>query len=61
MYIQNVSLVENMWKILTYFLMRIYINSLFFYSEKVLCVGMNYVDHCTEQNLPIPVEPVIFK
>jgi 2-keto-4-pentenoate hydratase/2-oxohepta-3-ene-1,7-dioic acid hydratase in catechol pathway len=29
--------------------------------EKVLCVGMNYVDHCTEQNLPIPKEPVIFK
>ena len=28
--------------------------------EKVLCVGMNYVDHCTEQNLPVPVEPVIF-
>jgi 2-keto-4-pentenoate hydratase/2-oxohepta-3-ene-1,7-dioic acid hydratase in catechol pathway len=22
---------------------------------------MNYVDHCTEQNMPIPVEPVIFK
>lgn len=20
--------------------------------EKVLCVGMNYADHCTEQNLP---------
>ena len=22
--------------------------------------GMNYADHCTEQNLPIPVEPVVF-
>jgi len=21
---------------------------------------MNYVDHCTEQNLPVPVEPIIF-
>ena len=21
---------------------------------------MNYVDHCTEQNYPIPTEPVIF-
>merc|ERR1712196_242943 len=29
-------------------------------SEKVLCVGMNYVDHCLEQNLPIPEEPIIF-
>lgn len=29
-------------------------------SEKVLCVGMNYVDHCTEQNVPIPTEPLIF-
>lgn len=28
--------------------------------EKVICVGMNYVDHCTEQNLPVPEEPVIF-
>jgi 2-keto-4-pentenoate hydratase/2-oxohepta-3-ene-1,7-dioic acid hydratase in catechol pathway len=28
--------------------------------EKVLCVGMNYVDHCTEQNVPIPKEPIIF-
>lgn len=29
-------------------------------SEKVLCVGMNYVDHCLEQNIPIPEEPIIF-
>jgi 2-keto-4-pentenoate hydratase/2-oxohepta-3-ene-1,7-dioic acid hydratase in catechol pathway len=28
--------------------------------EKVICVGMNYVDHCTEQNVAIPVEPLIF-
>jgi len=28
--------------------------------EKVICIGMNYVDHCTEQNLPLPEEPVIF-
>ena len=21
---------------------------------------MNYVDHCTEQNIPVPKEPVIF-
>ena len=28
--------------------------------EKVICVGMNYVDHCTEQNMPVPTEPVIF-
>jgi len=28
--------------------------------EKVFCVGMNYVDHCTEQNFPIPEEPLIF-
>lgn len=27
---------------------------------KLLCVGMNYVDHCTEQGVPIPVEPLIF-
>ena len=28
--------------------------------EKVICVGLNYSDHCTEQNKPIPKEPVIF-
>jgi 2-keto-4-pentenoate hydratase/2-oxohepta-3-ene-1,7-dioic acid hydratase in catechol pathway len=28
--------------------------------EKVICVGMNYTDHCTEQNFPIPTEPVLF-
>ena len=27
---------------------------------KVLCVGMNYREHCFEQNFPIPTEPVIF-
>lgn len=28
--------------------------------DKVLCVGMNYKDHCKEQNAPVPIEPVIF-
>ncbi|XP_067857228.1 fumarylacetoacetate hydrolase domain-containing protein 2A isoform X3 [Heptranchias perlo] len=28
--------------------------------DKVVCIGMNYVDHCLEQNVPIPKEPVIF-
>lgn len=28
--------------------------------EKVVCVGMNYRDHCIEQNAPIPKEPIIF-
>lgn len=28
--------------------------------QKLICVGMNYVDHCTEQNYPVPEEPVIF-
>lgn len=28
--------------------------------DKVLCVGMNYKDHCEEQNAPVPTEPVIF-
>ena len=28
--------------------------------EKVICVGMNYRDHCTEQDFPIPTEPVLF-
>ena len=28
--------------------------------QKVLCVGMNYKDHCEEQNKPIPKFPIIF-
>ncbi|XP_018424832.1 PREDICTED: fumarylacetoacetate hydrolase domain-containing protein 2-like [Nanorana parkeri] len=28
--------------------------------DKVVCVGMNYVDHCVEQNVPVPKEPIIF-
>jgi len=28
--------------------------------DKVVCVGMNYVDHCLEQNCPIPEEPIFF-
>jgi len=31
-----------------------------FNAQKVICVGMNYVDHCTEQGMDIPKEPVIF-
>uniref|UniRef100_K7FPB1 Fumarylacetoacetate hydrolase domain containing 2A n=1 Tax=Pelodiscus sinensis TaxID=13735 RepID=K7FPB1_PELSI len=27
---------------------------------KVICVGMNYADHCREQNVDIPQEPIIF-
>lgn len=28
--------------------------------DKVVCVGMNYVDHCEEQNVPVPAEPIFF-
>ena len=27
---------------------------------KFICIGMNYIDHCTEQGLPVPKEPVVF-
>jgi 2-keto-4-pentenoate hydratase/2-oxohepta-3-ene-1,7-dioic acid hydratase in catechol pathway len=27
---------------------------------KFLCIGMNYVDHCTEQNIPVPTQPLVF-
>lgn len=29
-------------------------------ADKVLCIGMNYADHCIEQDFPIPTEPIIF-
>ncbi|XP_037663645.1 fumarylacetoacetate hydrolase domain-containing protein 2A [Choloepus didactylus] len=28
--------------------------------DKVVCVGLNYADHCKEQNVPVPREPIIF-
>lgn len=28
--------------------------------DKVICVGMNYADHCKEQNVRVPKEPIIF-
>lgn len=28
--------------------------------QKIICIGMNYVDHCTEQGIPVPKEPVLF-
>jgi 2,4-diketo-3-deoxy-L-fuconate hydrolase len=28
--------------------------------SKIICIGLNYVDHCIETNAPIPVEPIIF-
>ena len=28
--------------------------------DKVVCVGMNYKDHCEEQGAPIPAEPLFF-
>lgn len=28
--------------------------------SKMVCIGLNYVDHCEETNAPIPDEPIIF-
>lgn len=28
--------------------------------SKILCIGLNYVDHCVETGAPIPTEPIIF-
>jgi len=28
--------------------------------DKVICIGMNYVDHCAEQGVPPPKEPMVF-
>ncbi len=28
--------------------------------DKVICIGMNYRDHCEEQGAPVPEEPVVF-
>jgi 2-keto-4-pentenoate hydratase/2-oxohepta-3-ene-1,7-dioic acid hydratase in catechol pathway len=28
--------------------------------SKIVCIGLNYVDHCLETNAPIPTEPVLF-
>lgn len=28
--------------------------------SKIIAVGLNYIDHCKEANLPVPPEPVLF-
>lgn len=28
--------------------------------SKIIAVGLNYLDHCKEANLPVPTEPVLF-
>ena len=28
--------------------------------SKIICIGLNYVDHCRETNASIPAEPIIF-
>ena len=28
--------------------------------SKIICIGLNYVDHCIETNAPIPEEPILF-
>lgn len=28
--------------------------------EKIIAVGLNYKDHCEEQNKPLPKEPIFF-
>jgi len=28
--------------------------------EKIICIGLNYKDHCLEQNIPIPKYPILF-
>ncbi len=28
--------------------------------QKLICVGLNYRDHCEEQNVQVPTEPLIF-
>lgn len=28
--------------------------------SKIICIGMNFIDHCRETNAPVPDEPVMF-
>lgn len=28
--------------------------------SKIICIGLNYIDHATETNAPIPTEPIVF-
>jgi 2-keto-4-pentenoate hydratase/2-oxohepta-3-ene-1,7-dioic acid hydratase in catechol pathway len=28
--------------------------------QKLICIGLNYRDHCTEQKVEVPKEPLIF-
>jgi 2-keto-4-pentenoate hydratase/2-oxohepta-3-ene-1,7-dioic acid hydratase in catechol pathway len=28
--------------------------------QKVIAIGLNYMDHCREQNVPVPAKPIVF-
>lgn len=28
--------------------------------DKIICIGLNYIDHCKEQNIPVPEVPMFF-
>ena len=28
--------------------------------SKIMCIGLNYHDHCREQNVPVPSSPIVF-
>lgn len=30
------------------------------HPEKIICLGLNYKDHCLEQNVPMPKNPILF-
>jgi 2-keto-4-pentenoate hydratase/2-oxohepta-3-ene-1,7-dioic acid hydratase in catechol pathway len=30
------------------------------WPSKIICIGLNYIDHCHESGMPVPTEPVLF-
>ncbi len=30
------------------------------WPSKIICIGLNYIDHCHESGMPVPTEPVMF-
>jgi 2-keto-4-pentenoate hydratase/2-oxohepta-3-ene-1,7-dioic acid hydratase in catechol pathway len=44
----------------TYDLDKVLVVAPIFQPTKIVAVGLNYIDHCKEANLPVPAEPVLF-
>jgi 2-keto-4-pentenoate hydratase/2-oxohepta-3-ene-1,7-dioic acid hydratase in catechol pathway len=58
--LKNVAKVLKDAKVKSYELSKVKVLPPIRQPSKIVAVGLNYIDHCKEANLPVPAEPVLF-